>query len=191
MNMVVLIFDNNVYGLTKKQMSPTSPLGFKNNTAPRGTILQPLNPLTVTLGITNVSFVAQTIDWNPAHLYATLQAAHNHRGTSFVRILQRCPVYSDEVFSDIQNDPSKILFLNHKNGIHIGDNVKRLFPTQREHDPSNMSEAYDIARNHVPVGLLYHAPQTPCYEDFSSVGRHMGIEDKMKGLNDALDQFAV
>ena len=59
MDMTLLVFDNGVYGLTKAQTSPTSPVGFKTNTHPFGAILPPLNPLTVTLGITNISFVAQ------------------------------------------------------------------------------------------------------------------------------------
>ncbi|MBA1331259.1 2-oxoglutarate oxidoreductase, partial [Candidatus Endoriftia persephone str. Guaymas] len=65
---------------------------MKTNTHPRGALLPPLNPLTTTLSISNVSFVAQVPDWNPPMLYETIKAAHQHRGTSFVRILQRCPV---------------------------------------------------------------------------------------------------
>jgi 2-oxoglutarate ferredoxin oxidoreductase subunit beta len=66
MNLTVILHDNQVYGLTKKQASPTSPLGLKSNTTPRGTVLGALNPLTVTLGVTNASFVAQGVDWIPA-----------------------------------------------------------------------------------------------------------------------------
>ncbi len=74
MNLTVILHDNHVYGLTKKQASPTSPVGFKSNTTPRGSVLLPLNPLTVTLGVENVSFVAQAVDWMPgAHVRHRLE----------------------------------------------------------------------------------------------------------------------
>ena len=69
MNMTVLLHDNQVYGLTKNQASPTSPRGLQTNTTPRGAYLDPLNPLSVTLGVANVSFVAQAVDWIPGLLY--------------------------------------------------------------------------------------------------------------------------
>ena len=119
MDMTLLVFDNGVYGLTKKQTSPTSPLGFKTNTHPGGAILPPLNPLTVTLGITNVSFVAQVVDWSPPLLYEVIKAAHRHKGTGFVRIIQRCPVYAEALSKSLQNDPDRILLLQHEKGIPI------------------------------------------------------------------------
>ncbi|MDP6343886.1 MAG: thiamine pyrophosphate-dependent enzyme, partial [Alphaproteobacteria bacterium] len=65
MNMTALMHDNQIYGLTKNQVSPTSPIDVKSNTSPRGGYLEPLNPLSVTLGVSNVSFVAQAADWIP------------------------------------------------------------------------------------------------------------------------------
>jgi len=97
-NMTVLLLDNNIYGLTKNQTSPTTPKGYKSNTSPRGSVLPALDPLQTTLGVSNASFVAQTADWVPAHLYATLQAAYAHNGFSFIRILQRCPKFTPDVF---------------------------------------------------------------------------------------------
>jgi 2-oxoglutarate/2-oxoacid ferredoxin oxidoreductase subunit beta len=76
MDMTALMLDNNIYGLTKNQTSPTTPQGITSNTQPRGSYLPPLNPIEATLGITNASFVAQTAEWVPAHMYATLRAAH-------------------------------------------------------------------------------------------------------------------
>ncbi|HNO11727.1 MAG TPA: thiamine pyrophosphate-dependent enzyme, partial [bacterium] len=72
MNITVLLLDNEIYGLTKGQASPTSNKGTVSNTSPRGSQLPPINPIQTTLGVSNVSFVAQTVDWNPAHLYATI-----------------------------------------------------------------------------------------------------------------------
>ncbi len=193
MDMVIAVFDNGVYGLTKKQTSPTSPFGFKTNTHPFGAIIAPLNPLTVTLGITNASFVAQTIDWNPVHLHATLSAAHKHKGTSFVRIIQRCPVYAPNMLDGPQNDPSQLLLLTHDKGIEMDKSVQRIFPNKREHDPSNMSKARDIASEMmpIPVGLLYHNPDAPRYEDLSSQGMDMTVNEKLAGLESIFDRLGV
>ncbi len=193
MDMTVLVFDNAIYGLTKKQTSPTSPCGLRTNTHPTGALLPPLNPLTVTLGITNVSFVAQVVDWNPPLLYETIKAAHQHRGTSFVRIIQRCPVFVDGVFGEFQDDPAKILLLRHEKGIQVEDAIGRLFKTQVEHDPSDLVGALSIASDPtvMPVGLLYHNPNAVVYEDLSSVGMGMSDEEKLAGLNKALDAFAI
>ena len=91
MNMTVFLHDNQIYGLTKMQASPTSPKGLKSNTTPRGSYLDALQPLTVTLGVQNVSFVAQAVDWIPEVLYDIVSQAFHHKGFSFVRIVQRCP----------------------------------------------------------------------------------------------------
>ena len=93
MDLTLLVFDNGIYGLTKKQTSPTTPLDVPTNTHPSGALLPPLNPLSVTLGVTNISFVAQIVDWNAPLRHEVIMKAHEHKGTSFVRIIQRCPVY--------------------------------------------------------------------------------------------------
>lgn len=193
MDMVVLIFDNGIYGLTKKQTSPTTPTGVSTNTHPDGSILPAMNPLTVTLGITNVSFVAQVPDWNPPLLYQTIKAAHEHRGTSFVRIMQRCPVFSDGFCKPYQENPDQLLLLLHENGIPVEDNVKNLFSEHREHDPSNWVEAMEIARDEskLPVGLLYRNPDAVVYEDFSAQGLNTSNEEKMAAIEKAFDAFAI
>ncbi|MCB1856889.1 MAG: 2-oxoglutarate oxidoreductase [Gammaproteobacteria bacterium] len=193
MDMTLMVFDNGVYGLTKAQTSPTSPLGFKTNTHPGGAILPPHNPLTVTLGITNASFVAQVVDWSPPLMYEVLKAAHRHRGTGFVRIIQRCPVYADSLSKAMQSDPSKVLLLHHEKGIPIDPAVKRQFPNQIEHDPSNLSAARDVAQNDtlIPVGLLYQNPDAICYETLSSQGIEFTTKRRLAGLNAALDRFTI
>ena len=65
MNLTVILHDNQVYGITKKRSSPTSPIGMNSNTTPRCSVLEALKPLTVTLGVQKVSFVAQGVDWIP------------------------------------------------------------------------------------------------------------------------------
>jgi 2-oxoglutarate ferredoxin oxidoreductase subunit beta len=193
MDMTLVVFDNNVYGLTKNQTSPTSRQGLRTNTHPFGALLPPHNPLTVTLGITNVSFVAQTVDWHPAHLYATLRAAFDHKGFSFVRVLQRCPQYTGQVFEDLQKDPAKLLLLTHNDGIHLEESSLKLFPTRHNHDPSSMSGAHAIAAavEPVPVGLLFRDPARPRYETLSSEGLDLDTDAKLAALERTFDQFAV
>ncbi|HBG94712.1 MAG TPA: 2-oxoglutarate oxidoreductase [Chromatiaceae bacterium] len=193
MDMTLMVFDNAVYGLTKAQTSPTSPLGFKTNTHPFGAILDAHNPLTVTLGVANVSFVAQVVDWNPPMLYQTLKAAYRHRGTSFVRIIQRCPVYADAYSKALQSDPSRFLLLEHADGIAHDPAVLRQFPERRTHDPSSLGGAFQLAldNTHIPLGLLYHNPAAPCYEDLSSQGMNMTPEQKLTHMNAVLDRLTI
>jgi len=193
MDMVVMLFDNNIYGLTKKQTSPTSQPGLKTNTHPHGAWLPPLNPTAATLGFTNASFVAQTVDWNPVHLHATLKAAYEHRGLSFIRILQRCPQFTAKVFEAAQQDPSLVLLMNHENGIQIDPAVSRIFPTQVTHDPSNLPEALDIANRGdvIPIGLFFHDPARPRYEEFTTQGMAMTVEEKVDALDRELNRFAI
>ncbi len=193
MDMTLMVFDNAIYGLTKAQTSPTTPMGLKTNTHPFGATIDPHNPLTITLGITNVSFVAQVVDWNPPLLYETLKAAYRHRGTAFVRIVQRCPVYAEEVFKELQNDPSRFLLLEHEKGIALDPSVRRQFPERIEHDPSDLASAFRVAADpgRFPLGLLYHAPEAPCYEDLSSQGSEMTPEQRLAGLDKVLDQLTI
>jgi 2-oxoglutarate ferredoxin oxidoreductase subunit beta len=193
MNMTVMLLDNHVYGLTKDQTSPTSPQGMKTNTHPKGSWLPPLNPLTVTLSVTNVSYVAQTVDWNPVHLHATLQHAFEHRGLSFVRILQRCPVFTGHMYEDLQKDPSSLLLLKHPKSFELDPALNRIFKNQHEHDPLDMREALDLAASEdkVPIGLLYHDPSRPVYEQHTEEGLDMTVDDKLEGIRREFDRFAV
>jgi 2-oxoglutarate ferredoxin oxidoreductase subunit beta len=191
--MVVLVFDNAIYGLTKKQTSPTTPTGMKTNTHPAGAPLPALNPLTITLAVSNVSFVAQVVDWNPPMLFETIKAAHAHRGTSFVRILQRCPVFSNEFCKPLQDNPDKFVVLEHENGIRVDDAVKRVFSDVVQHDPSDWLGAMKYAHDDVkiPLGLLYHNPDAVVYEDIAAKNIGKSDEEKIIAINKAMDAFAI
>lgn len=167
MNMTLLLHDNQIYGLTKKQASPTSPRGLKSNTTPRGTHLDALNPLSVTLGIANVSFVAQAVDWIPELLYDILLQAHRHRGFAFIRILQRCPEFMDHRFDAFIQDPSKMRILVHGDGLRLKPELSRTYRNQETHDPLDMARARAIASldEEITVGILYRDPNVPCYDD--------------------------
>ena len=193
MNITVFLHDNQIYGLTKKQASPTSPIGTKSNTTPRGSYLEALNPLTVTLGVTNASFVAQAVDWMPELLYDIIRAAYLHRGFSFVRIIQRCPEWLPKMFEPFLHDPNRTLLLTHRNGLSISPELSRTYRNQIEHDPLNLDRAREIASatDPIPVGILYHNPSIPCYEDIRHAGQMRTAEQIRAGIESEFDKVTV
>ena len=193
MNLTVFLHDNQIYGLTKKQASPTSPIGTKSNTTPRGSYLDGLNPLTVTLGVANVSFVAQAVDWIPESLYQIVKAADHHKGLSFVRIIQRCPEWLPKSLDPWLQDPERVQLLHHTNGLQISQGISRVYKNQVEHDPMDIHRAREIASNSdtIPVGILYRNPEVPCYEDTRHSGALRTVEAIKKNFNAELDKFSV
>jgi 2-oxoglutarate/2-oxoacid ferredoxin oxidoreductase subunit beta len=189
--MVTLMLDNGVYGLTKNQTSPTSPLGLPSNTQPRGAYLPPMNPLSATLGVSNASFVAQTADWIPAHLFATIQAAYRHTGFSFVRILQRCPQYTENLFETAMRDPGLVELLVHPDGIELPE-LDRFFKNQLRHDPADLNEARRLSEPgaKIRLGVFYRNGSLPVYEEVRQVPRHTTAE-KIRLLQAELDTYAV
>ena len=193
MNMTVFLHDNQIYGLTKMQASPTSPRGLKSNTTPKGAYLEALNPLTVTLGIQNVSFVAQAVDWIPEVLYDIVKAAYHHKGFSFVRILQRCPEWLPDMWDPWVKDPRKTLLLTHERGLTLSAGAARVYTNQRVHDPSDLDAARKVASSDepIPVGILYRNPDVPCYEDLRRGTRLRTAEYIRAGLESEFDKFTV
>ena len=100
-NLTILLFNNEIYGLTKGQYSPTSPLGAVHKTTPMGSIDRPVNPVSLALGA-EATFVARSIDNDRKHLTETLMAAHAHPGASFVEIYQNCNVFNDGAFDALR-----------------------------------------------------------------------------------------
>ena len=112
-NVNVLLFNNRIYGLTKGQYSPTSPVGTKTKTSPTGSLENPLNPALFALGA-EATFVARTLDTNPKHMVETFKAAHAHQGISFVEIFQNCVIFNDSTWDSIygkDNRDEQMLFL--------------------------------------------------------------------------------
>ena len=191
MDMVALLLDNSIYGLTKKQTSPTTPQGFKTNTQPFGSFLPPLNPLTTTLGTTNVSFVAQTAEWVPAHLYATLRAAYRHKGFSFVRILQRCPMYTQGMYEEAVRNPAMMEILAHDDGI-VAPELDKIYQTRVAHDPSDLDAARRLAgeSDHIRIGLFYRN-ETRARYDLLRTASMVTASERMTLLDAELDHYAV
>ncbi len=111
----IVLFNNSIYGLTKGQYSPTSPLGHVTKSTPYGSIDHPLNPISIAVAA-EASFVARSVDFNTKHLVATLERAAHHRGTSFVEVYQNCNVFNDGVWDymkDKQVKDDNVLELQH------------------------------------------------------------------------------
>lgn len=191
-NALVLVLDNEVYALTKMQISPTSPEGTLTNTTPHGTYLQPMNPLSLVVGMTNVSFVAQTATWLPAHIDQTLEKAWDHQGLSFVRILQRCPVFMPKAFGDGgRNYP--VVFLDHEDGIPVSPSLLKRGSSQ-SHNPLDIHKAMRVATtvDPAPMGLIYRNPDLPTYEDIRWARRERpDHETFVDRLGKAFDRYAV
>jgi 2-oxoglutarate ferredoxin oxidoreductase subunit beta len=98
----ILLFNNEIYGLTKGQYSPTSAQGLKTKATPFGSLDNPFNPLTLALGA-GASFVARTVDTDTKHMAKVFKEAAAHKGTSFIEIFQNCVIFNDGVFEDVAN----------------------------------------------------------------------------------------
>jgi len=193
MDLTVMMHDNHIYGLTKMQASPTSPKGLKSNTSPRGAYVDALNPLSTTLGVANVSFVAQAVDWIPDLFYDIISQAFHHKGFSFIGILQRCPNYLPTLFDPWLKDPSRTLLLTHKNGIQVSSSLSSVYPNQEEHDPSDLNRARELAssKDVTPVGILYRNDDVPCYEDVRAAQKIYTPDMVKAALDRQFDNFAI
>ncbi|HZC28917.1 MAG TPA: 2-oxoacid:ferredoxin oxidoreductase subunit beta, partial [Gaiellaceae bacterium] len=123
-NVKLLLFNNQIYGLTKGQYSPTSPLGTRTKSTPMGSLDYPFNPLSLAIGA-EATFVARAIDTDRAHLTEVLRAAAGHRGAAFVEVLQNCPIYNDGAFEAVRDDKTNRIYLEHGRPIRFGDESQR------------------------------------------------------------------
>ncbi|HBR14027.1 MAG TPA: 2-oxoacid:ferredoxin oxidoreductase subunit beta [Candidatus Omnitrophica bacterium] len=184
-NCVFIMYDNELYSLTKGQTSPTTRKGHPTQTQPLGTMLDPLNPISFVLGA-GASFAARTADWMPDHLTSTLKAAFDHKGFSFVHVSQRCPHFDPENFD--HKTTNWFSFIIHEKGIPADKRVAEKVEVIT-HDPSNKEEAFKLAnRKHAYFGLFYHDPQKPCYDELL---RRQVKEAKPKPRSGILDSFKI
>ena len=122
-NLQILLFNNEIYGLTKGQYSPTSQVGTMSPSTPNGSVDLPLRPCTFAIGA-GARFVARSIDTEAKHLTSVLERAHDHQGASFVEIYQNCPVYNDGIFDYIKDKKTAAesrLILQHGKALTFGD----------------------------------------------------------------------
>jgi 2-oxoglutarate ferredoxin oxidoreductase subunit beta len=180
----ILLFNNEIYGLTKGQYSPTSRVGTRSPSTPFGSVDRPVTPCAFALG-SGARFIARGIDVHK-NLPEVLKAAHAHRGASFVEIFQNCVVYNDDVFASFTEREvaaekqlwlaagEKMLFAGGAKGIALDRERLALKvvdgddPEVLVHDPSNRSlaallilmplEGFPIA-----LGVIYENP-APTFE---------------------------
>jgi 2-oxoglutarate ferredoxin oxidoreductase subunit beta len=187
----ILLFNNEIYGLTKGQYSPTSPTGKVTKSTPYGSVDMPFNPIALALGAEG-TFVARAIDRNPVQLREIISAAHAHKGASFLEIYQNCIVFNDKAFDLFTNKETKedhvinletgepLTFSNGTKGIVLDGftpSVVELDSTSVNdcwiHDPSDKIKAsilsrffdYSIERGSLPrpFGIFYQE-ERPTYE---------------------------
>lgn len=118
----IILFNNEIYGLTKGQYSPTSRAGTRTKSSPQGSIDNPLRPLSIAIGA-EATFVARTIDVDINHLTETLRRAAAHKGTAFVEIYQNCKIFNDGVYeyaTDKTIKADNTLYLEHGKPLIFG-----------------------------------------------------------------------
>jgi 2-oxoglutarate/2-oxoacid ferredoxin oxidoreductase subunit beta len=123
-NVNVLLFNNQIYGLTKGQYSPTSEENKVTKSSPFGSIDHPFNPLALALGA-DATFVARSMDRDPKHLQSMLIRAHGHHGASLLEIYQNCNIFNDgafEIFTEKTSKADEALFLENGQPLVFGAN---------------------------------------------------------------------
>lgn len=189
----VLLFNNRIYGLTKGQYSPTSEQGKNTKSSPFGSLETPFNPISLALSA-GATFVARSLDRDPAHLRGIIKAAFEHKGTSFIEIYQNCNIFNHGTFFQYTEKDTKsdnTVFLEHGEPLVFGlesDKGIQLNNFQPEvtavtngtddlivHDQfaenttlanflARMSDLPDMPH---PIGI-FRSVQHPCYEDLMS-----------------------
>jgi 2-oxoglutarate ferredoxin oxidoreductase subunit beta len=123
----VILFNNQIYGLTKGQYSPTSPIGKKSYSTPMGSVDNPISPLAFALGC-EATFVARSVDIDIQHLTATLERAAKHKGTAFVEVYQDCNVFNSGAFEYAQDRAQRhdnVIYLEHGKPMIFGKDRRK------------------------------------------------------------------
>jgi 2-oxoglutarate ferredoxin oxidoreductase subunit beta len=161
-----VVMDNWVYGLTKKQTSPTSPLGFKSKTDQWGAVDYPINPMKQAIAA-GATFVARTTSTNPNHVLAMMEAAMDHDGFSFIECLSECVEFYEGAF-DAANPRKGGMFKEIPKG----------------HDATDETAAYQLAGTDFPgyFGIFYNIVKPTKNAKEAEINR--GMMEKVKGLKD-------
>jgi 2-oxoglutarate ferredoxin oxidoreductase subunit beta len=115
-DMTILLFNNQIYGLTKGQYSPTSEQGKVTKSTPMGSIDQPFNPISLALGA-EATFVARTHDMDRKHMQEMFRRAHEHKGSAIVEVYQNCNVFNDGAFDALtKRDARDAMLINLEHG---------------------------------------------------------------------------
>ncbi|MCX8019945.1 MAG: 2-oxoacid:ferredoxin oxidoreductase subunit beta [Chitinophagaceae bacterium] len=211
----ILLFNNQIYGLTKGQYSPTSEMNKITKSSPMGTIDHPFNPLALALGA-DATFVARSMDRDPKHLQAMLLRAYQHKGASFLEIYQNCNIFNDgafEIYTEKETKARETLLLEHGKPLLFGEKKEKgirldgFTPVVVEigkdysaddcwiHDETDIYKAQILVRmfddpqkeNHLPrpFGVFYQTTR-PCYEDLMTQQIEAAKAKKPADLNKLL-----
>jgi 2-oxoglutarate ferredoxin oxidoreductase subunit beta len=123
----ILMFNNQIYGLTKGQYSPTSEANKVTKSTPFGSIDHPFNPLALVMGA-DATFVGRSMDRDPKHLQEMLVRSYKHKGASLLEIYQNCNIFNDgafEIFTEKGSKPQETLFLEHGKPLLFGSNKEK------------------------------------------------------------------
>src|SRR6266568_2423275 len=205
-NVTILLFNNEIYGLTKGQYSPTSPLGTRTKSTPMGSLDWPFNPLSLAIGA-EATFVARSIDTDRAHLTGVLRAAAEHRGAAFVEIFQNCNIYNDGAFGWVREEKENRIYLEHGEPIRFGpdgakgvrqlsDGSVEVFegegePLIHNAEAETPSLAFALSRlTHERVGAtpigVFRSVQRPVYDDLMAEQLETATAQRGKGDLEAL-----
>ncbi|MCL4113288.1 UNVERIFIED_CONTAM: hypothetical protein GTU68_007618 [Idotea baltica] len=152
----IVLFNNQIYGLTKGQYSPTSPLGKQTKSTPLGSVDNPLSPISFAMGC-EATFVARSVDVDIKHLAMVLERAAHHKGTSFVEVYQDCNIFNSGAFeyaSDKKEKADNIIYLEHGKPLKFGKNQDKGIRVNE----GNRPEVVDLA-NVSEDDLLFHDEQ--------------------------------
>ncbi|MBL7127701.1 MAG: 2-oxoacid:ferredoxin oxidoreductase subunit beta [Ignavibacteria bacterium] len=123
----IILFNNQIYGLTKGQYSPTSFHGQISKSSPLGTVEYPVNPVSLALGAEG-TFIAKSIDRDPKHLMEMIKRTYLHKGTSFLEVLQNCNIFNDGAFAlytDKETKEDNVLYIEHNKPLVFGKNMSK------------------------------------------------------------------
>jgi 2-oxoglutarate ferredoxin oxidoreductase subunit beta len=162
-NMTILMFNNQIYGLTKGQYSPTSEVGKVTKSTPVGSVDEPFNPISLVIGA-EATFVARTHDMDRKHMQSIFTAAHAHNGAAFVEIYQNCNVFNDGAFEMITargNRDAMLIPLVHGHPIRFGADNERgvIMETSGELrivEVADVGEAALLVHDETDAGLAFH-----------------------------------
>jgi 2-oxoglutarate ferredoxin oxidoreductase subunit beta len=211
----ILLFNNQIYGLTKGQYSPTSEQNKITKSTPFGSIDHPFNPAALAMGA-DATFVARSMDRDPKHLQSMLTRSYQHKGASFLEIYQNCNIFNDgafEIFTEKTTKPAEALFLEQGKPLVFGalrekgiklDGIKPVVVELNNgvslddlwiHDEKDFYKAQLLIRmfddprveGHFPrpFGVFYETNR-PCYEDVMSGQIENAIASKGAGNLDKL-----
>jgi 2-oxoglutarate ferredoxin oxidoreductase subunit beta len=188
----IILFNNRIYGLTKGQYSPTSEFGKVTKSSPMGSIDHPFNPISLAIGA-GATFVARTMDRDPAHMQMILKRAAKHKGTSFVEVFQNCNIFNDGAwlkYTEKETRADSVVYLEHgkplifgsknEKGVRLNEfrpevvsltngkyNEGDLLVHDEKHDPTLafiLSHMIENPKLPVPLGV-FRSVEAMCYED--------------------------